>query len=100
MRALFVWAKGSGQLTSTPTVAAALPLTAGRSGRSGRSGWSGWLGRRLRATGREAGMTTAEYAVGTVAACGFGGVLYKVLTSDAVVTLLTDILKRALTLSF
>jgi Protein of unknown function (DUF4244) len=97
MRALFVWAKGSGQLTSTPTVAAALPLTAGR---LGRSGWSGWLGRRLRATGREAGMTTAEYAVGTVAACGFGGVLYKVLTSDAVVTLLTDILKRALTLSF
>ena len=35
--------------------------------------------------GDDAGMTTAEYAVGTVAACGFGGVLYKVLTSDAVV---------------
>jgi hypothetical protein len=38
--------------------------------------------------------------VGTVAACGFGGVLYKVLTSDAVIKLLTDILRRALTLSF
>jgi len=38
--------------------------------------------------------------VGTVAACGFGGVLYKVLTSDAVLRLLTDILRRALTLSF
>jgi Protein of unknown function (DUF4244) len=48
----------------------------------------------------DAGMTTAEYAVGTVAACGFGGVLYKVLTSDAVIKLLTDILRRALTLSF
>lgn len=46
------------------------------------------------------GMTTAEYAVGTVAACGFGGVLYKVLTSDTVVTLLSDIVRRALTLSF
>jgi hypothetical protein len=51
-------------------------------------------------TGDDGGMTTAEYAVGTVAACGFGGVLYKVLTSDAVIKLLTDILRRALTLSF
>jgi hypothetical protein len=45
-------------------------------------------------------MTTAEYAVGTVAACGFGGILYKILTSDEVVTLLKGILKRALTMSF
>ncbi len=45
-------------------------------------------------------MTTAEYAVGTVAACGFGGVLYKLLTSDSVVKLLKDIIKRALTMSF
>ena len=29
-------------------------------------------------------MTTAEYAVGTVAACGFGGILYKILTSPEV----------------
>ena len=29
----------------------------------------------------EAGMTTAEYAVGTVSACGFGGLLYTFLTS-------------------
>jgi hypothetical protein len=50
--------------------------------------------------GDDSGMTTAEYAVGTVAACGFGGVLYKVLTSDAVIKLLTDIVRRALTLSF
>ena len=46
------------------------------------------------------GMTTAEYAVGTVAACGFGGILYKLLTSDQVIKLLTDIVKRALTMSF
>ena len=46
------------------------------------------------------GRSSKAPAVGTVAACGFGGVLYKVLTSDAVVTLLSDILRRALTLSF
>jgi hypothetical protein len=39
------------------------------------------LKRCRRATG-EAGMTTAEYAVGTLAACGFAAVLYKVETSS------------------
>lgn len=55
------------------------------------------ISRRLTA---DAGMTTAEYAVGTVAACGFGGVLYKLLTSESVIKLLGDIIRRALTLSF
>jgi hypothetical protein len=35
-----------------------------------------------------------------VAACGFGGVLYKLLTSESVINLLGDIIKKALTLSF
>jgi hypothetical protein len=48
----------------------------------------------------EQGMSTAEYAVGTVAACGFGGVLYKILTSDQVMSQLTRIIERALTLVF
>ena len=48
----------------------------------------------------DAGMTTAEYAVGTVAACGFGTVLYKVITSDTVLNLLTDIISHAFHLSF
>lgn len=30
----------------------------------------------------EKGITTAEYAVGTVAGCGFAGILIKLLTSD------------------
>lgn len=30
----------------------------------------------------EQGMTTAEYAVGTVSACGFAGLLYRLLTSS------------------
>ena len=43
----------------------------------------------------EAGMTSAEYAVGTVAACGFGGLLYKVLTSDATLSLLGQVISKA-----
>jgi hypothetical protein len=41
-------------------------------------------------------MTVAEYAVGTVAACGFGSVLYKILTSTPVVKLVTDVISHAL----
>ncbi len=48
----------------------------------------------------DAGMTTAEYAVGTVAACGFGGILYKVITSGAVLDLLTGVISTAFKLSF
>jgi hypothetical protein len=50
--------------------------------------------------GDDAGMTTAEYAVGTVAACGFSGVLYKVITSDTVITLIKDVISKAFHLSF
>jgi hypothetical protein len=46
------------------------------------------------------GMTTAEYAVGTVAACGFGAVLYKAVTSDAVARLLRGVLEQALSVGF
>jgi len=49
---------------------------------------------------RDAGMTTAEYAVGTVAACGFSGVLYKVITSDAVLSLIKGVIGKAFKLSF
>lgn len=48
----------------------------------------------------ERGMATAEYAVGTVAACGFAGLLYKILTSSQVQTLVTGIVERALRLPF
>lgn len=43
----------------------------------------------------ERGMTTAEYAVGTVAACGFGGILYKLLTSESVQNLLGSVIEKA-----
>jgi hypothetical protein len=55
---------------------------------------------RLTASGADAGMTTAEYAVGTVAACGFGGILYKVITSPEILGLLRDVIASAFKLSF
>jgi Protein of unknown function (DUF4244) len=56
-------------------------------------------GRRDRLPGcvrDDAGMTTAEYAVGTVAACAFAAVLLKVVSGHEVLTLLTSIVTRAL----
>jgi hypothetical protein len=48
----------------------------------------------------DAGMTTAEYAVGTVAACAFAALLYKVITSTQVLDLLTGVVSRALHVPF
>lgn len=45
---------------------------------------------------REAGMTTAEYAVGTMAAVAFAIVLLAVVRSDAVQSALTSIITTAL----
>lgn len=44
----------------------------------------------------DAGMTTAEYAVGTVAAVAFAAVLYKVVRSSAVQSALSSIIQSAL----
>lgn len=48
----------------------------------------------------EDGMTTAEYAVGTVAACGFAGLLLKLLTSQDVLGLLLKTITKAFGLGF
>lgn len=45
----------------------------------------------------EAGMSTVEYAIGTIAAAAFGAVLYSVVTGDSIVGALTNIINRALT---
>lgn len=42
------------------------------------------------------GMSTAEYAIGTIAAAAFGAVLYTVVTGDSIVSALTGIIDRAL----
>jgi hypothetical protein len=44
----------------------------------------------------EAGMSTAEYAVGTVAACAFAAVLYQVVTGGSVVGALGELVQSAL----
>ena len=51
--------------------------------------------RRRRRHGDD-GMTTVEYAVGTLAAVAFAGVLLKVLTSPTVQAALTSVVQRAL----
>ncbi len=49
---------------------------------------------------RDDGMTTAEYAVGTVAACGFAGTLLELLGSDWVQELLKNVIDSAFSLIF
>lgn len=56
-----------------------------------------WVARRMRRVSGDAGMTTAEYAVGTIAACAFAAVLYKVVTGDSILTGLTGLINSALT---
>jgi hypothetical protein len=50
----------------------------------------------IRAAAGDLGMTTAEYAVGTVAAVAFAVVLYKIVRSDAVSATLSSIVQHAL----
>lgn len=54
--------------------------------------------RELRRKG-EAGMTTAEYAVGTIAACAFAAVLLAILKSGAVKGVVTSVITTALSVS-
>ena len=56
---------------------------------------------RLRRLGRDDhGMSTVEYAIGTVAAAAFGALLYTVVTGDSILTALTGLVERALTVTF
>ncbi|MFD4181260.1 DUF4244 domain-containing protein [Rhodococcus sp. NPDC058514] len=52
--------------------------------------------RLLLAAAAEEGMSTAEYAIGTIAAAAFGAVLYSVVTGDSIVAALTGIIDKAL----
>ncbi len=48
----------------------------------------------------DAGMTTVEYAVGTVAAAGFGGLLIKLLMSDEARNLVWGLIANAVSALF
>nr|WP_221333138.1 DUF4244 domain-containing protein [Nocardia transvalensis] len=52
--------------------------------------------RLIQAAVADDGMSTAEYAIGTIAAAAFGAVLYTVVTGDSIVNALTRIIDRAL----
>lgn len=53
-------------------------------------------GRLQRAAHDDAGMTTVEYAVGTLVAAALAAVLYRIVTGESVITGLTTLITRAL----
>lgn len=57
-------------------------------------------GRRGRRLGTDAGMVTSEYAMGLIAAVGFAGLLYKVVTSGQVKAALQAVVEKALDVPF
>ena len=48
----------------------------------------------------DSGMSTVEYAIGTLAAAAFAAVLYAVVTGDSIVAALTGLVQRALQVAF
>lgn len=69
-----------------------------RTVRRASAAWA-WVVRRAQGAGRragDAGMATAEYAVATLAAVAFAGVLLVVLKGGEVKGLLTGIVRQAL----
>jgi Flp pilus assembly pilin Flp len=54
--------------------------------------------RRLRDD--DSGMSTVEYAIGTLAAAAFAALLYTVITGESITTALTELVQRALTATF
>lgn len=65
-----------------------------------RRSWHRLRTRVARAVAGEAGMSTVEYAIGTLAAAAFAAVLYKVVSGDTVLGALNDLVQRALSVTF
>ena len=76
--------------------------TRGSAAGNGRKKWGSkmrfrrWQARMTVLLVDESGMSTVEYAIGTVAAAAFGAILYTVVTGDSIVSALTNIITRAL----
>ncbi len=62
--------------------------------------WQPVVARLAGAVRGEEGMSTAEYAIGTIAAAAFAAVLYKVVTGGAVVGALETLVQQALSVRF
>ncbi len=58
------------------------------------------LARVARVVRGDAGMSTVEYAIGTVAAAAFAAVLYTIVTGDAISGALEALVQRALSVDF
>ncbi|ACU98544.1 DUF4244 domain-containing protein [Saccharomonospora viridis] len=58
------------------------------------------LDRILDTDGSDEGMSTAEYAIGTIAAAAFAALLYAIVTGDSVLTALTSLIERAISVDF
>ena len=83
--------QNSNRPTNVPTNLPTNPLTAAQ------SQLRSYLTKRLHAlTTEENGMSTVEYALGTIAAAAFGALLYTVVTGGDITQALTDIIERAL----
>lgn len=82
------------QHPSTPTAGAPHPH---RDGRDPAPRRNGRLRRIVRRLAGERGAATAEYAVATMAAVGFAGLLVIILRGDEVRGILTDLVRNALT---
>ena len=63
-------------------------------------GWRLAVVRLAGAVHGDAGMSTIEYAIGTIAAAAFAAILYKVVTGDAVVGALTNLVQQALSVKY
>ena len=79
----------------SPTSTHLVPTTPGGAAHSHRR-----PGLRERGRGGDDGMSTVEYAIGTVAAAAFAAVLYVVISGQPVVDALTQLVQRALTAGF
>ena len=58
------------------------------------------LDRILDTDGSDEGMSTAEYAIGTIAAAAVAALLYAIVTGDSVLTALTSLIERAISVDF
>ncbi|WP_431920088.1 DUF4244 domain-containing protein [Nonomuraea jabiensis] len=70
------------------------PTSTGHTTHTAQTGPNRWL--HYATVNRERGMSTAEYAVGTIAACAFAALLFKVVSSPEVQEMLKSLIDRAL----
>lgn len=87
-------------LNAPPGARVGAAAQGGRRRGTGTNGGTDMTELAVRVRDEERGMTTAEYAVGTCAATGIGGLLISILTSDTVRNLLLQVIQKAFSFIF